>query len=132
MMYLGVHYLWFTSAKNTFKNMYKQIKTVHTHTHAHTHTHTHTHTCTHTHIHTHTHTHTHTQTDLLTTPSDTSIGEGDPTTDPGQSNMSTALQSTSHQAQKLFGYMKEGAGSLFKNIKDSSSKMMSSVAAGCV
>lgn len=43
--------------------------------------------------------------------------------------MSSALQSTSHQAQKLFGFMKEGAGSLFKNIKESSSKALSAMAA---
>ena len=41
--------------------------------------------------------------------------------------MSTAFQSTSQQAQKWFGYMKDGAGSLFKNIKESSSKVIHSV-----
>ncbi len=35
-----------------------------------------------------------------------------------------ALQSTGQQAQKLFGYMREGAGNLFKNIKESSGKVM--------
>ncbi len=47
----------------------------------------------------------------------------------GGSSMSSALQSTSQQAQKLFGYMKDGAGSFFKNIKESSSKAISAMAA---
>ena len=47
----------------------------------------------------------------------------------GGSSMSSALQSTSHQAQKFFGFMKDGAGSLFKNIKESSSKAISAMAA---
>jgi protoporphyrinogen oxidase len=41
--------------------------------------------------------------------------------------VTSALQSTSQQAQKLFGYMKGGAGSLFKNIKESSSKAISAM-----
>ena len=47
----------------------------------------------------------------------------------GGSSMSSALQSTSQQAQKFFGYMKDGAGSFFKNIKESSSKALSAMAA---
>ncbi len=45
----------------------------------------------------------------------------------GGGAMSAALQSTSQQAHKLFGFMKEGAGSLLKNIKDSSSKAISAM-----
>ena len=44
------------------------------------------------------------------------------------SSMSSALQSTSQQAHKLFGFMKDGAGSLIKNIKESSSKALSAMA----
>ena len=44
------------------------------------------------------------------------------------SQVQSALQSTSHQAHKLFGFMKDGAGKLFKNIKDSSSTVINQVA----
>lgn len=40
------------------------------------------------------------------------------------SGVSSALQSTSHQAQRFFGFMKDGAGNLFKNIRESSSKVI--------
>ena len=43
--------------------------------------------------------------------------------------VSAALQSTSQQAQKLFGYMKDGAGSFLKNIKESSSKAINAMSA---
>ena len=44
------------------------------------------------------------------------------------------LEQTAQQAQRLFGFVKGGAGHLFKNIKDTSSKMMHTVqsVAGCV
>ena len=38
------------------------------------------------------------------------------------------LEHTAQQAQKLFGMVKGGAENLFKNIKDTSSKMMHTVA----
>ena len=44
------------------------------------------------------------------------------------SQVTTALQSTSQQAHKLFGFMKDGAGSLLKKIKDSSSTVAQQVA----
>ena len=45
----------------------------------------------------------------------------------GGINAASALHATSHQAQKLFGFMKGGAENLFKNIKDTSNKVISSV-----
>ena len=56
----------------------------------------------------------------------TTQGEGE-----GERNsaVSSALQSTSQQAQKFFGFMKDGAGSFFKNIKESSSKALSAMSA---
>ena len=54
-----------------------------------------------------------------------SSGEGVESEDGG--GLSAAFQSTSQQAQKWFGYMKEGAGSFFKNIKESSSKVIHSM-----
>ena len=38
------------------------------------------------------------------------------------------LEQTAQQAQRLFGFVKGGAGNLIKNIKDTSSKMMQTVA----
>ena len=38
------------------------------------------------------------------------------------------LEQTAQQAQRLFGFVKGGAGNLIKNIKDTSSKMMHTVA----
>lgn len=43
------------------------------------------------------------------------------------SGTSAALQTTSQQAQKFFGFMKGGAENLFKNIKETSSKVITSV-----
>ena len=43
------------------------------------------------------------------------------------SGASAALQATTQQAQKLFGFMKGGAENLFKNIKETSSKVITSV-----
>ena len=40
---------------------------------------------------------------------------------------STWATSTSQQASKLFGFMKEGAGTFFKNFKDSSSKIIETI-----
>lgn len=37
------------------------------------------------------------------------------------------LEQTAQQAQRLFGFVKGGAGHLIKNIKDTSSKMMQTV-----
>lgn len=37
------------------------------------------------------------------------------------------LEQTAQQAQRLFGFVKGGAGHLIKNIKDTSSKMMHTV-----
>ena len=37
------------------------------------------------------------------------------------------LEHTAQQAQRLFGFVKGGAGHLIKNIKDTSSKMMHTV-----
>ena len=54
-----------------------------------------------------------------------SSGEGTESEDGG--GLSAAFQSTSQHAQKWFGYMKEGAGSFFKNIKESSSKVIQSM-----
>jgi hypothetical protein len=54
-----------------------------------------------------------------------SSGEGTESEDGG--GLSAAFQSTSQQAQKWFGYMKVGAGSFFKNIKESSSKVIHSM-----
>ena len=42
-------------------------------------------------------------------------------------NAAAAFQATSQQAQKLFGFVKGGAGSLIKNIKDTSNRVISSV-----
>jgi len=55
--------------------------------------------------------------------------EGDQDGSDGGGGVSAAFQSTSQQAQKIFGFMKEGAGSFFKNIKDSSSKAISAMSA---
>ena len=52
------------------------------------------------------------------------------TTDQSQNepgSMGIALQNTSQQAHKLFGMMKGGAENLFKNIKDTSNKVITSV-----
>ena len=42
-------------------------------------------------------------------------------------NAAAVFQATSQQAQKLFDFMKSGAGSLIKNIKDTSNRVISSV-----
>ena len=42
-------------------------------------------------------------------------------------SMGAALHSTSQQAHKFFGIMRGGAENLFRNIKDTSNKVLSSV-----
>ena len=54
------------------------------------------------------------------------------TTDQSQSQhegsaMEAAFQSTSQQAHKLFGMMRGGAENLFKNIKDTSNRVITTV-----
>lgn len=43
------------------------------------------------------------------------------------SQVHAAIHTTSQQAHKLFGFMKDGAGKLFRNIKDSSSTVIQQV-----
>ena len=42
-------------------------------------------------------------------------------------SVGATLQNTSQQAHKLFGMMRGGAENLFKNIKDTSNKVITSV-----
>jgi len=60
--------------------------------------------------------------------SDAPAGNVEASTDGGSSGVSAAFQSTSQQAQRFLGFMKDGAGSLFKNIRESSSKVIHSMA----
>ena len=47
--------------------------------------------------------------------------------DDNPSQVHAALHSTSQQAHKIFGFVKDGAGNLFKKIKDSSSTVVQQV-----
>jgi cyclin G-associated kinase len=59
----------------------------------------------------------------------TIIQEADQQTDEGNpSQVHAALHSTGQQAQKIFGFVKDGAGNLFKKLKDSSSTVVHQVA----
>ena len=65
---------------------------------------------------------TRSQTHSRTSESETDTASGGPSI-----NAAAVFEAKSQQAQKLFGFMKDRARSLIKNIKDTSNRVISSV-----